>query len=39
VRVGTVRAAAPATAGPLTLHLTLDGPVHATSAYQSRIEP
>jgi beta-mannosidase len=39
VHVGTLRANAPASPGPVTLDLTLDGPVHATNAYESRVEP
>jgi beta-mannosidase len=37
VRVGTVQAVVPRADGPLTLELLLDGPVHATNAYGSRI--
>ena len=33
VRVGTLQAVVPDAAGPLTLDLTLDGPVHTTNAY------
>jgi beta-mannosidase len=35
VRVGTLQAVVPAAPGPLTLELTLDGPVHASNAYES----
>jgi beta-mannosidase len=35
VRVGTIRAAAPERPGPLALHLTLDGPAHASNAYET----
>jgi beta-mannosidase len=37
VRVGTLQAVVPLAAGPLTLELVLDGPVHATNAYGSTI--
>ena len=37
VRVGTLQAVVPRAAGPLTLDLVLDGPVHATNAYESQI--
>jgi len=35
VRAGTLQAGVPDVAGPLTLELVLDGPVHATNAYRS----
>ena len=38
VRVETLQAVVPDAPGPLTLELTLDGPVHATNAYESVIQ-
>jgi beta-mannosidase len=35
VRVGTLQAVVPSVDGPLTLELVLDGPVHATNAYET----
>jgi beta-mannosidase len=37
VRVGTAPIVVPATPGPLTFTLVLDGPIHATNAYESVI--
>jgi len=37
VRVGTLQAVVPPTEGPLTLELVLDGPVHATNAYETTV--
>src|SRR5262249_22297906 len=37
VRVGTIELTVPNAPGPLSLHLTLDGPVHATNAYGTSI--
>ena len=37
VRVGTLQAVVPDVVGPLTLELTLDGPVHTTNAYESML--
>jgi beta-mannosidase len=37
VRVGTLQAVVPSSAGPLTLELLLDGPVHASNAYACRV--
>jgi len=37
VRVGTLQAIVPPADGPLTLELVLDGPVHATNAYETTV--
>jgi beta-mannosidase len=39
VRVGTLQAVTPDCTGPLTLALTLDGPVNATNAYETSVRP
>ena len=37
VRVGTLQAIVAPVEGPLTLELVLDGPVHATNAYETTV--